>query len=444
MKTALVLAGHGSHISPETAGLVWQHVDALRAMNIADEVTATFWKEMPSFHTVFASLEATDITVVPLFTAQGYFTQTVIPAEMELSSAITERDGRTIRYARTLSEHPYLGEVVKKRIEDAMRLLNTTSDQTAIALVGHSTKRNPESRKATETQAEIVRQRGVAREVVALYLDDTPAIADVYQMTSAPNLIVVPYFLANGSHTTIDVPRELGLKESDLYQITRVNERQVYYTQPVGIETDLLQAIIELAREAGAPLKPPSAGSSWDCFPSASLDIISMMMGSKSCSVRGQLCITSEDVRHIDDIDKETEIITEPDVLRRKVRENPFRPLATSTDLPRGWRVATNGDPQRTLAVIETVYPAALANGFTKPGSLKKLVARQTGRYQKLSQLNRDAQQAVVNQVCSKCIRQPEWFRYYGVANPHFLSCPEPCDYWLSAALETINNDEEP
>src|SRR5438128_2234908 len=120
MKTALVLAGHGSHISPETAGLVWSHVDALRALNVADEVTAAFWKEMPSFHTVFDSLEATDITVVPLFTAQGYFTQTVIPTEMGLTGAITQRDGRIIRYTRTLSEHPYLGGIVRQRINDAV------------------------------------------------------------------------------------------------------------------------------------------------------------------------------------------------------------------------------------------------------------------------------------------------------------------------------------
>ncbi|MBI1279229.1 MAG: hypothetical protein GC179_13970 [Anaerolineaceae bacterium] len=442
MKTALVLAGHGSHISPETAGLVWQHVDALRAMNIADEVTAAFWKEMPSFHTVFASLEATDITVVPLFTAQGYFTQTVIPAEMGLTGVITERDGRTIRYARTLSEHPYLGQVVQQRIEKAMSLLNSSPDQTAIALVGHSTKRNPESRKATEAQAEAVRQSGAARQVVALYLDDTPAIADVYALTSAPNLIVVPYFLANGSHTTIDVPRELGLSEGELYQAACVKDRQIYYTQPVGVDDDLLQAIIELAQEAGAPLKPPSTGSSWDCFPSAALQVITSLMQRPSFVI-GQLHITREDVRHTDDVNLPTETLTEPAALRRKVRENPFRPLATSTDLPRGWRIATGGDPQRVMAVIETIYPAALANGIAKPGSLKEVLARQTGRYQKISQLDKHAQQAVVDQVCGQCVRRPEWLRYYGVASPHLLACPEPCDYWLSAALETINSDEE-
>jgi sirohydrochlorin cobaltochelatase len=283
----------------------------------------------------------------------------------------------------------------------------------------------------------------VASEVAALYLDDTPAIADVYDLTSAPNLIVVPYFLANGSHTTIDVPRELGLDERRRTEGMVIKGRRVYYTQPVGVEDDLRQAIIELAREAGAPLKAPSDGSSWDCFPSAAQNMLSMLMQSNWRGILGQLRVTTEDVRHIDDQDQPTETLSEPDVLRQKVRENPFRPLATSTDLPRGWRVPTNGNPRRTLAVIETVYPAAFPNAFTKPSSLKKLLARQTGRYQKISPLDQAAQQAVANQICGKCIRRPEWLYYYGVANPYFLACPEPCDMWLSTALKTLKDNNE-
>jgi hypothetical protein len=117
--------------------------------------------------------------------------------------------------------------------------------------------------------------------------------------------------------------------------------------------------------------------------------------------------------------------------------------LATSSDLPRGWRVATNGDSQRVFAVIETVYPSAFANGFTKPSSLKTLLARQTGRYQEIGQLDQGVQQAVANQVCGKCVRRPEWLYYYGVAKPHFLACPEPCDMWLSTALKTMKDNNE-
>ncbi|MCY4147375.1 MAG: hypothetical protein OXF90_13015, partial [Chloroflexi bacterium] len=71
---ALVLAGHGSHISANTAGIVWGYVDRLRRMGVADEITACFWKEPPAFSQALGTLESSQVVIVPLFTANGYFT----------------------------------------------------------------------------------------------------------------------------------------------------------------------------------------------------------------------------------------------------------------------------------------------------------------------------------------------------------------------------------
>src|SRR5579864_5442209 len=131
IRTALVLAGHGSHLSPETAGVVWQHVDTLRRSGVADEVSAAFWKEAPSFHDVFRTLTADDITVVPLFTARGYFTQTVIPAEMGLTGVVTQRNGRIIRYTSPLGEHPLIAHFGIQRVKQGLAAIgeNVQSDQ---------------------------------------------------------------------------------------------------------------------------------------------------------------------------------------------------------------------------------------------------------------------------------------------------------------------------
>src|SRR5688572_3717410 len=121
-KTALILAGHGSHISPETAGLVWRCVDAMRLWGAANEITAALWKETPSFHEVFNTLTADEITIVPLFTAQGYFTQTVIPAEMGLDGPVTVRDGRTIRYTEALSvEVEHIAQAIRDQIWSSIK-----------------------------------------------------------------------------------------------------------------------------------------------------------------------------------------------------------------------------------------------------------------------------------------------------------------------------------
>ncbi|MCC6805248.1 MAG: cobalamin biosynthesis protein CbiX, partial [Anaerolineae bacterium] len=174
-ETAVVLVGHGSHISPETAGVVWEQVDRLRGLGVADEVTAAFWKEMPSFHQVIDTLAAADVTIVPLFTAQGYFTRTVIPAEMGLDGAVTRRGGRTLRYTPTLGEHPYLARAVRQRVADALRLSGADPASAAVAIIGHGTRRSPESRGATEAQAAQVRD--LTAESIAVFLDDSPSIA---------------------------------------------------------------------------------------------------------------------------------------------------------------------------------------------------------------------------------------------------------------------------
>jgi sirohydrochlorin cobaltochelatase len=229
--TALVLVGHGSHISPETAGIVWEQVDRFRAVNVADEVTAAFWKEMPSFHQVLDTLAADDVTIVPLFTARGYFTQTVIPAEMGLTGALTQRGGRTLRYTPTLGGHPYLTEIVRRHITDALRQSGAAPSDVAVAIIGHGTRRSPDSRRATLEQAE---QAGaLAAESVAVFLDDSPSVPDLFTLTSKPIVIAVPFFLALGSHTTIDVPGEIGLAPGET--MGHINGRTVYYTPPVGV-----------------------------------------------------------------------------------------------------------------------------------------------------------------------------------------------------------------
>src|SRR5262245_53405559 len=130
--TGLVVVGHGSHLMAETAGLVWQFVDQLRARGVADEVTAAFWKEPPSFHQVLKTLAADDIVVVPAFTADGYFTKTVIPAEMGLNGPETRRDGRRIRYAATLAGNPVMHRLVDRRIDSAVASINRPESEIAV------------------------------------------------------------------------------------------------------------------------------------------------------------------------------------------------------------------------------------------------------------------------------------------------------------------------
>jgi sirohydrochlorin cobaltochelatase len=439
-RTGIVLAGHGSHLRPDTAGVVWEQVDRLRARGAADEVTAAFWKEQPSFHTVLQTLAVERITVVPLFTAHGYFTRTVIPAEMGLTGALTEQDGRIIRYTAPLGAHPGIADIVRARISEAIHESGADSSRIAVAVIGHSTRRDPESRRATERQAEQVRAAGIAAEVAAVYLDDTPAIPDVYTLTRAPVLIAVPYFLALGSHVTIDVPAALGLPDG----VTRaqIDGRDVIYTPPMGTDARLTDMIIDLI--ASADPVALNASHSWAGFPA----LIDTLHQTDDALIFGELRLTRDCV-HVDGDPAPHEPICDPMTLRARVRTptaDDFRPLTAAHDLPRGWHVPIT-TPEMLHAVIETIYPGAIAAwaaaraGTLHINRLDATIARQTGQYRGLAALSDAARTECVQRLCGACAYVPLWYADHSPLNSNAIPCSDACNVWLSATLPLQNEE---
>lgn len=436
MSTALVLAGHGSHISPHTAGLVWGYVDRLRALGVADEVTACFWKEQPSFREVMGTLASERVIVVPVFTAQGYFSQTVIPSEMGLTSEKTQINGRTVHYTRTLGEHPHLAAIVRSRVQDTLKKFSLEAASVAVAVIGHGTPRSRASRDAARHQADVLRQSGIVREVVDVYLDDTPDIPSVYDTTTAPDLIAVPFFLAPGSHVMQDVPQALGIDPAHVPQTVR--NRRVYYTEPVGTDDAIVQLILELARDAGLQGgMSPVAEHAWSGFPVYGRDVLWDAVQRDGRLTFGELELTPDTVKPLD-TNAPSYQLNSPADLRDMVRNEPFRPLATATGLPGGWRVEIDC-ADALHGAVETIYPAAVAQwaqqqrGNFQPETLQDAIDRQQGMFRTLADVSNDEIEGAIDAVCGGCVRHPSW---YDRNNDDSLPCLTPCNYWLSAVKE--------
>jgi len=436
MSTALILLGHGSHISPNTAAVVWEALDTLRALGLADEVTAGFWKEQPAFSRVLETVTAGDITLLPMFTAQGYFTRQVIPSEMGLSHL--PHDGRVLRVTKTLGEHPRVSEIIQARARDALTTHALSREDVALVVVGHGTKNNPTSRAATESQADMLRGLHLAREVVAVYLDDDPDIPTVYASTTAPVIIVIPYFLAAGSHAMGDVPTALGLESGKIEGM--IHGRRVIYTPPIGANGGLTDILLGLIADSGAALSPRPVRSVWDGVPLAGRDVLLTELARSGVLTFGAVTVTADEVRCGDG--NTLPILTTPSQVRDAVRLTPFRPLVTARDMPNGWRVILD-TPADAHAVIETVYPGAVADwaaargGRLQPVTLQEVVARQQGMFRALADLSAGAEAAWVNQICDGCILTPYWAR--AGAHDGGLPCAEPCNVFLSAAKEGLS-----
>ena len=432
--TALILAGHGSHVSANTAGTVWSAVDRLRRWGVADEITACFWKEAPAFSHALETVEADDVVVVPVFTARGYFTSEVIPTELGLAGNPTLREGKRIHLTRPLGEHPQLDTVVERQLREIVNQYALAPEQTAAAIIGHGTSRNRQSRDTARQQAGRIRELNWLGEAVDVYLDDEPKIPSVYERTSAPHIIALPYFVAEGSHVRHDIPRALGI--ADLDAVNRVKERSVYYGKPVGSDESICQWILDLARETGLPFQRKRDVGDWRHFPRAGRRALLQALESETILQFGQVMINSRRAWHCAN-GGNGRVYSSPAALRAFIRERPFRPLATSADLPAGWRVDL-ADVEDAHGVIETIYPGLIADwaarkhGALKCKSLEDIGLRQSGMFKDIQRLPQTVIAMSLDKICGNCVREPAWWSPSGAALP----CRSACNLWLSTARQ--------
>src|SRR5947209_19411457 len=84
--STLLIVGHGSTVNPDSSAPTWTHAREIRRRGIFADVQCAFWKEEPSLRDArffFADGAIKEVLVVPNFISEGYFTQTVIPRELE-------------------------------------------------------------------------------------------------------------------------------------------------------------------------------------------------------------------------------------------------------------------------------------------------------------------------------------------------------------------------
>jgi sirohydrochlorin cobaltochelatase len=241
MSSALVLAGHGSHLNANSSDPLWENAARIRKTGRFDDVRVGLWKEEPSLSRVLDGCQADLVTVVPVFMSAGYFTRTVVPREMGLSGAETPRGPQRIRYTRPVGGHPALADVIVERAQEAGA---TGAD--GLAVLGHGTRRDSESERSIYRMASLARERATFAEVTAVFLDQEPNMLQLLQLFAAPTVVVVPLFIADGWHVGQTIPEDLALDGPE----TRRAGRTVRYTPPVGTHPSMSRVILELADEA--------------------------------------------------------------------------------------------------------------------------------------------------------------------------------------------------
>ncbi len=245
---ALVIVGHGSHLNEDSSLPVYEHAARIREMGVFDEVAECFWKEEPSMRHVLDTVESEEVSVVPAFISEGYFTQQVIPRELGITGPLTHTGGKTVRYAGPLGTYEGMADVILERVDDLMRGKELAPGRTALVLLGHGTDLNKSSGGVVYLNAERIRGRGLYDLVEVGFLDQDPEIGEVVENVDAENVVLIPVFIAEGWHTRETIPEDLGLTG----EVTRRPDgKKIFYGAPVGTHPSMADLIVARAREAG-------------------------------------------------------------------------------------------------------------------------------------------------------------------------------------------------
>jgi len=251
--SALVIVGHGSTLNPDSSAPTHDHADAIRARGVFGEVAVCFWKEEPSMREVLRMVESDDVYVVPDFISEGYFTRTVIPREFGLDGAITTHEGRSIKYCEPVGSHPRMTDVLLQRARETAS--GVPEAETSLVIVGHGTALNDNSAVAAKEQVRRIAAMNLYGEVLAAYMEEPPLVAEWHKLTRCPNVLVVPFFIADGLHSYQDIPVLLGIEEggqpaASQREIFRRNPhdargRRLYYASAIGTEPAMADVILD-------------------------------------------------------------------------------------------------------------------------------------------------------------------------------------------------------
>ena len=268
---ALLIVAHGSTVNPDSSAPALAHATEIRRRKVFADVECAFWKEEPSLRDalfLFDPESIREVYVVPNFISEGYFTQTVVPRELELSGRITKRsNGQLWRYCEPVGNHPLMTELLLKRARDVAP--DAAPAETSLLIVAHGTDLNENSAVAAKRESEKIRALGKYAAVLNVYMEEAPLVSDWRNFTETPNVVVVPFFISDGLHSYEDIPRLLGIKErrlpsrrkqpggrlkgrpslTEIFRRNpyRIDGRSLFYASSIGTDPGVVDIIIEQA-----------------------------------------------------------------------------------------------------------------------------------------------------------------------------------------------------
>lgn len=164
-------------------------------------------------------------------------------------------------------------------------------------------------------------------------------------------------------------------------------------------------------------------------------------------------------LRHIEDGGGgEFDVSTDPTEAReisRLTEDGEYRPLKSSPNLRRGWRMELSEDSE-LVAAMNYFYPAAVVHwhldreGGLEATSFRENASRQSGMYERVKNLSDEAAQNAAKACCEDdvCLKRTLWdidddTPLEAERGDGEIPCPEPCSVFVSFARRVRSFEKE-
>jgi sirohydrochlorin cobaltochelatase len=436
--SALLIVGHGSTENPDSSTPYFDHAEEIRKRGIFSEVHVCFWKEEPSMREALFMIDAPEVYIVPDFISEGYFTQDVIPRELQLDGHTTIRDGKTLHYCLPVGVHPSMTGLILRRAKEIAPEADPAD--TTLIITGHGTGLNQNSTKAIKDQADLIAASGAGYALVTdAYMEEQPFIADWDKMADTGNVVVVPFFISDGLHSFQDIPVLLGLEkevgpaasQTDVFRHNpnKLRGKNLYYSSAIGTEPLMADVILDQVSDFDKKHSPgtPKPASATTLPEHLGLLVRSGARQIGQIEIQRDLCEFPYALHHMDDEDLATqpafgglehhrgpgdarEISTYAD-------DGEYRFTKGKTNLKRGW-IMTLDDEEELLRALDQFYPGCTAlflrhkEGALPIENLRDKLARQTGMYRYAGTISDAGAQKLIQKVCGpahNCAKKILW-----------------------------------
>jgi sirohydrochlorin cobaltochelatase len=436
--TALLIVGHGSTENPDSSTPYFDHAAEIRKRNLFAEVHVCFWKEEPSMREALLMIDSPEVYIVPDFISEGYFTQDVIPRELQLDGATTLRDGKTLHYCLPVGVHPSMTGLILKRAKEVAP--DADPSDTTLIITGHGTGLNQNSTKAIKDQADLIAATGAGYALVTdAYMEEAPFIADWDKMADTQNVVVVPFFISDGLHSYQDIPVLLGLEkevgpaasQTDVFRQNPnlLRGKNLYYSSAIGTELLMADVILDQVADFDTKHSPtPPIPTKTETLPAHLKKLIRdgvRQIG--QIQIHRDLCEFDYALHHIEDEDLATQPAFGgldhhhgPDMARdisTYAEDGEYRFTKGKINLKRGW-IMTLDNETDLLRALDHFYPACTAlfikhrEGSLPIEDLREKLGRQTGMYRYAGSISDAGAQLLIQKVCGpahNCAKKILW-----------------------------------